>query len=65
MIQVDIDEENLGRTKAAALTVMADAQVFLAELNRRLRATKGDIKLEERGYRGGCLQDSLGRNNFV
>jgi acetolactate synthase I/II/III large subunit len=48
MIQVDIDEENFGRTKAAALTIMADAKVFLAELNRRLRATKGDTQLEPR-----------------
>ena len=48
MIQVDIDEENLGRTKAAALTVMADVKVFLSELNQRLRALRGDIHLEDR-----------------
>jgi len=48
MIQVDIDEENLGRTKAASLTVMADAKVFLKELIRRLQEMKSEMPLEER-----------------
>jgi len=48
MIQVDIDEQNLGRTKAAALTVLGDVKIFLTELLRRLQSLEEQMPLAER-----------------
>lgn len=49
-IQVDIDEENLGRSKATELTVMADVRVFLVELIRRLREKRKELDLDQRTH---------------
>jgi len=48
MIQVDVDEENLGRTKPAELTVVGDVKVFLTELRRRLQPLRREIPVEAR-----------------
>jgi acetolactate synthase-1/2/3 large subunit len=48
MIQVDIDAHILGANKPAALTVLADAKLFLAALAERLDALKGGMNLDAR-----------------
>ena len=51
MIQVDIDGAALGAAKPAALAVLADAKVFLAQLAERLEARTGAMRLEPRKAR--------------
>lgn len=51
MIQVDIDGAALGAAKPAALAVLADAKVFLAQLAQRLEARSGATRLEPRRAR--------------
>jgi acetolactate synthase-1/2/3 large subunit len=51
MIQVDVDGAALGAAKPAALAVLADAKVFLAQLAERLEARSGAMRLEPRRAR--------------
>jgi acetolactate synthase-1/2/3 large subunit len=51
MIQVDVDGAALGAAKPAALAVLADAKVFLAQLAARLEARAGAMRLEPRRAR--------------
>jgi len=48
MIQVDIDAHILGANKPAALTVLADAKLFLAALAARLEGFKARMNLDAR-----------------
>jgi len=48
MIQVDIDAHILGANKPAALTVLADAKLFLAALAARLEGVKARMNLDAR-----------------
>jgi acetolactate synthase-1/2/3 large subunit len=48
MIQVDIDAHILGANKPAALTVLADAKLFLAALAARLEGRTGRMNLDAR-----------------
>jgi acetolactate synthase-1/2/3 large subunit len=48
MIQVDIDAHILGANKPAALTVLADAKLFLAALAERLEGFKARMNLDAR-----------------
>ncbi len=48
LIQVDIDEEKLGRTRSADLTVLADVKVFMIQLLEQLAGMKTAIPLESR-----------------
>jgi acetolactate synthase-1/2/3 large subunit len=48
MIQVDIDAHILGANKPAALTVLADAKLFLAALAARLEGLKAGMNLDAR-----------------
>lgn len=48
LIQVDNDEDNLGMNKPAAMNVLADAKVFLADLAKALESRKGSIDLNTR-----------------
>jgi acetolactate synthase-1/2/3 large subunit len=48
MIQVDIDAHILGANKPAALTVVADARLFLAALAERLEGFKARMNLDAR-----------------
>lgn len=57
MIQVDADEAILGCTRPAALTVLADVQVFLAALAGAIAARKGRIDLAKRkAYLAGIAE---------
>jgi acetolactate synthase-1/2/3 large subunit len=51
MIQVDVDGAALGASKPAALAVLADAKVFLAQLAAQLEARAGAMRLEPRKAR--------------
>ncbi len=48
MIQVDIDEDYLGRNKATTMAVMADVRVFLHELLKELKTLESQISLAPR-----------------
>lgn len=48
MIQVDIDEQILGRNRPADLLVQADIKVFLQRLTELLKEKKGTMPLAER-----------------
>ena len=51
MIQVDLDGAVLGASKPAALAVLADAKVFLAQLAARLETRAAAMRLEPRRAR--------------
>ena len=48
MIQVDIDEENLGMNKPADLPILSDAKEFLQQLLEHLSKRRDEIHLAER-----------------
>ncbi len=48
MIQVDIDDAELGRNRPADLSILADVRVFLRELIARLGAMPGKMPLADR-----------------
>jgi len=48
MIQVDIDDEKLGRIRPAALNVLADVKVFMSMLIGKLEAVKAKMPIDSR-----------------
>ncbi|MCI5056510.1 MAG: thiamine pyrophosphate-dependent enzyme, partial [Flavobacteriales bacterium] len=48
MIQVDLDEENIGRNKPADLPVVSDIKTFLQDLAEVLKSRKSEINLQAR-----------------
>jgi len=59
LIQVDIDEEKLGRTRSADMTVLADVKVFMAQLLEQLAGMKNAIPLESRRATTAKLRKEL------
>lgn len=56
MIQVDLDEENIGRNKPADLGIVADVKSFLADLGEELESRKTEIDLKGRKERFAPLR---------
>lgn len=48
MIQVDIDDDFLGRNKPAELNILADVKVFLKELHKHLASMQNKMELNKR-----------------
>ncbi len=48
LIQVDIDEDKLGRIRQADMTILADVKVFMTQLLEQLAEMKNAIPLESR-----------------
>jgi acetolactate synthase-1/2/3 large subunit len=48
LIQVDIDEEKLGRNRPADLNILADVKVFMTELTNHLESIKSNMPIESR-----------------
>jgi acetolactate synthase-1/2/3 large subunit len=59
MIQVDIDGHILGGNKPAALTVLADAKLFLAALAARLEGRTAGMNLDARRRKVAKYRDTL------
>ena len=59
LIQVDIDEEKLGRTRQADMTVLADVKVFMTQLLEQLAGMKSAISLESRRATTAKLRKEL------
>ena len=48
LIQVDIDEDKLGRIRQADMTILADVKVFMTQLLEQLAKMKNAIPVESR-----------------
>ena len=59
MIQVDIDGNNLGANKPAALAVLADAKLFLAALADQLASRQSGMNLDARRRKAAKYRDTM------
>lgn len=62
LIQVDIDEEKLGRTRSADMTVLADVKVFMGQLLEQLAGMKNAMPLESRRAMTAKLRKDIKKN---
>ncbi len=62
MIQVDLEEENLGANKPATLAILSDVKVFLQALSRALEARVGQIDVDARQKQLASFKYKMERN---
>ncbi len=62
MIQVDLEEENLGANKPATLAILSDVKVFLQALSRALEARVGQIDVDARQKQFAGFKNKMERN---
>lgn len=62
LIHVDIDDDTLGRNRAAQLAILADARAFLQQLLSRLGATAPTMPMEKRRTTVARLAESKRRD---
>ncbi len=61
-IQVDIDEEVLGRTRPVDLAILADVGVFMRRLIEKLQSAKDRIPLEKRRSETARLREGIDKD---
>jgi acetolactate synthase-1/2/3 large subunit len=59
MIQVDIDQDRLGRNRPVDLAILADVKVFLSQLIEKIEAMKGEITYEARQAMTDALKKEI------
>jgi acetolactate synthase I/II/III large subunit len=61
-IQVDIDEEVLGRNRPVDLAILADVGVFMRQLVDRLQNARDRMRLDQRRSETAKLRDEIDKN---
>ncbi|MBI4964964.1 MAG: thiamine pyrophosphate-binding protein [Desulfomonile tiedjei] len=63
-IQVDIDEEILGRTRQVDLAILADVGVFMRRLAERLQGAKDSLALDRRRSETAALRKEIDKDRM-